>query len=102
MKVKNIGLYQLEDKVAHVEIEYPRNNEIDTVEIGMCDVRATDDIRIKYDFDRDGWVILQPRDYHSKIEDNTYDLKTEWIESAFCPAWRYELEEEEKFNYKTE
>jgi hypothetical protein len=101
LKIENIEVEKINDeKVVYVEIHYPRNNKIDTVEIGLCDVRANDGIRIKYDFERDGWVILQPRIYHPKIDENTYGYEEEWIESAFCPAWKYELDEEEKFNYK--
>jgi hypothetical protein len=100
MDFENIEIDKTEDeKVVHIEVNYPRNNKIDTIEIGMCEVRAADDIRIKYDFERDGWVILQSRSYH-QIDENSYDYAEEWIESAFCPAWKYELSEEEKFNYK--
>lgn len=102
MHVNNIDVYPVtdEEKVVHVEIEYPRNQLVDTVEVGLCDVRAADNIRVKYDFERDGWVILQPRAYHPKIEDDSYDYAEEWIESAFCQAWQYELDEEKKFTYQ--
>lgn len=101
MRIDNIDIEKgTEEKVIHVEVEYPRHNEIDTVQIGLSDVRASDDIRVKYDFERDGWVILQPRGYHPKVDEDSYDYEEEWIESAFCQAWRYELEEEERFNYK--
>lgn len=103
MNIKNIDISESHVKnVVDIEIEYPRSNEVDTVEIGLSDVRAADSIRIKYDFERDGWVILQPRSYHPHIEGNSYDYAEEWIESAFCQAWQYELPEEEKFNYKPE
>jgi hypothetical protein len=101
MNIENIEIDEMEEeKVVHAEINYPRNNKIDTIEIGLCDVRAVDNIRIKYDFERDGWVILQSRSYHPQIDENSYGYVEEWIESAFCPAWKYELSEEEKFNYK--
>lgn len=89
-----------DEKVVRIEINHPRNNVIDTVEIDISCVRAIDEIRIKYDFERDGWVIYQPRDYYVKVDENRYEHLEEWIESAFCPAWKFELEEEEKFNYK--
>lgn len=101
MRIENIEVYNTQDEdVMHIEIDYPRSNKINTVEIGLCEVRAADDIRVKYDFERDGWVILQPRVYHPQIGENAYDYKEEWIESAFCPAWKYELDEDEKFKYK--
>ena len=37
---------------------YDKDNQ-STLEIGMCHTRATDSIRIKYDSDRDGWIIEQ-------------------------------------------
>lgn len=95
-----------DENVIHVEIEYPKAEEhpINTVEIGLTCVRATDNIRITYDYERDGWVILQPRETHPlEIDENgqkVYGLKTEWIEAAFCPAWQFELSEEEKFEKK--
>lgn len=102
LKIENIDIGKVYDdnKTIHLEINYPRRNEIDTVEIGLCDVRSSDNIRIKYDFERDGWIILQPRGYHPKLSENSYDYAEEWIESAFCPAWKYDLPEDEKFTYK--
>ena len=39
----------------HVDLWYPRTaNPIKAVQVGLVDVRAADDIRIEYDFDRDG------------------------------------------------
>lgn len=51
------------------------------IKVGLEHVRAADDIRISYDFDRDGYKIEQSRitaDYQS-MED--------WQEVAFIPAW---------------
>jgi hypothetical protein len=89
-----------EENVVHLTINYPRANAVDTVDIGLCDVRATDGIRVMYDFERDGWIIYQPRSWHPQIDEHSYGYKEEWIESAFVPSWKYALEEEEKFNYK--
>lgn len=102
LKIENIEMHSTQDdNVIHVELYYPKNNKVDTLEVGLCAVRAVDDIRIRFDFDRDGWTILQSRDYYEKRngEENSFDLKTEWIESAFLPAWQFELEDNEKFNY---
>lgn len=97
MELKNIEIDEAKEKnVIHVEINYPRNSQLDTIEIGLCEVRAADDIRIKYDFKRDGWVIYQSRTFYPNGE----GFEEEWIESAFCPAWKYELPEEEKDTYR--
>ena len=61
---------------ANIEFLYPRiDGHISELEIGLEDVRAADSIRICYDFDRDGWSILQ-----SSETDN-------WKEVAFILAW---------------
>lgn len=97
MKINNVELYESHnEKVAQLDISYPTNNQIDTIQVGLIDVRAADEIQIKYDFERDGWAISQPREYNG----NDGDLEIEWIETAFCPAWQYELTEEEKVTYK--
>ncbi len=101
MRIENVEVEDMiEEEAMHIEIDYPRNNKVNTIEIGLCDVRAADDIRIRFDFERNGWVILQPRSFYNEIEDSSYEHCEEWIESAFCPAWKYELSEDEMFTYK--
>lgn len=91
MKIENIDINQIDkEKIVHLEMNYPRNNIIDTIEIGLSEVRASDDIRIKYDFERDGWLILQPKEYYIKLADGSIEYKEEWKESAFCQAWKFE------------
>lgn len=64
------------------------------VEVDLCDVRATDPIRIYFDFDRNGYVVEQPRRtdvlVRSEGEADYYDERVEWIEQAFLPAFRFE------------
>lgn len=74
----------------HVEVYYPRHSRINTVEIGLCDVRAADAIRVAYDYDRDGWSILQSREVVTNITDNSIELETEWQEVAFVEVWALE------------
>ena len=43
-------------KEFHIDLCWPRNEEnIDSFVVNLMDVRASDGIRISYDFDRDGW-----------------------------------------------
>ncbi len=49
---------------------------IKEIEIGLEHVRAADSIRVRYDFDRDGYVILQ-----SSADPD------DWQEVAFVQAW---------------
>lgn len=104
-KVDNIEIWNsaIEPNVLNCDIFYPKVrsvNKIDTIQIGLVDVRAADDIQIHYDYDRDGWVVRQSRDFHPKIDEHSAGLAEEWFEAAFIPAWQFELEEEEKFTYK--
>lgn len=83
--------------VLHVELEYPKTNTFDTVEVGVTAVRAVDGVRVRFDFDRDGFVITQPRRWYERSKEAPYELNLheEWIEAAFCPAWQFELTKSE-------
>ena len=56
-----------------------------TLEIGMCHTRATDSIRIKYDSDRDGWIIEQASTFEWDSNDKKCD--PDWQEVSFIQAW---------------
>lgn len=72
-------------EVVGVDLMYPRlEGHPKAVEVGLEDVRSADDVRISYDFDRDGWKIEQPV---WTEEDRTGD---EWREAAFLPAWAFD------------
>lgn len=74
-------------------LEYQRTNENDRngqpcgVLVSLSDVRAADDLFIRYDFERDGWTIWQQR----LIERDGYSESTDiWVEVAFVEAWQFE------------
>jgi hypothetical protein len=85
-----------------VELSYPRiEGKHNCIDIDLLDVRASDGIRVMYDFDRDGWVIMQPRVTHPRESDNSYGYHEEWIETAFVQSYPFGtdpvfIEEEEK------
>ena len=60
-------------------------NPIKRIQIGLMDVRSSDDIRVSYDYARNGWLIEQP----SKSEWDSSDAVCDqcWVEVAFCEAW---------------
>jgi hypothetical protein len=65
----------------HIDLWYPGIDTNPTfLQVGLMHVRAADDIRISYDFDRDGY----------KIEQTDGE---KWIEVFFAQAWKYEKEE---------
>lgn len=57
-------------------------------QVGLMHVRAADDIRISYDFDRDGWVIQQASRFEFPADDKVCD--EDWQEVAFVKAWARE------------
>lgn len=76
-----------------VELWYPRAapGSIDTIEVGLCDVRAADSIRISYDFERDGYAIKQASTFQWEQGDTVCDA--DWQEVAFVQAWAREKED---------
>jgi hypothetical protein len=70
-----------------VTISYPRNIPgQQPVRIGLEDVRAANDILIRFDFERNGWVIEMPSVFSWPIDDKVMDDKP--IEVAFIRAWQ--------------
>ena len=64
-----------------VDLWYPRvdDKSCTSVEVGLMDVRAARDIRIAYDFARDGYVIT--------ADEASGDEDERRAEVAFVPAW---------------
>lgn len=79
-------------KTISVEMTYPNINEhgIKYVEVDQESVRASDGIRLHYDYERDGWVIEQPTKLSWK--DPPYDKG--WKEAAFIKSWALRDEQE--------
>lgn len=79
-----IDRFKPESLVLNVELCYPRSDgHVNTVELGMMCTRAADSIRITYDFERDGWSILQASGWNrdQRIPD------MDWQEVYFVKAW---------------
>jgi hypothetical protein len=71
---------------AHVDLWYPRlEGKPKYLEVGLVDVRASDNIRISYDFERDGWKIEQASIFEWDNDDEICDAG--WLEVAFVQAW---------------
>lgn len=74
------------DGTVHVDLFYPRSpGNPEYLEVGLLAVRAADNIRISYDFDRDGWVIEQASVFEWEPDDEEMD--PDWQEVAFVQAW---------------
>lgn len=91
-----------------VELWYPRlSKDLDPsqprykaqfVEVGLVDVRAADNVRISYDFQRNGWRIEQAQVHQWDSEDKVCDPL--WKEVAFVQAWQASSEYEEVLTRK--
>lgn len=64
--------------VVYLDLYYPRENGIEWLEFDQSSVRASSGIRIRFDYDRDGYVVAKP------IWDG--EVVTEWREAAFVPV----------------
>jgi len=67
-----------------VNLFYPRvEGNPEEITIALMDVRAANDISIKYDFERDGWSILS-----DLLDPDIHDVQSDELhEVAFVPAW---------------
>lgn len=81
----------------HVELTYPPKDDAENAH-GQCryvvvdqeSVRASDGIRLHYDYRRDGFVVEQPKNRLVKKGDRTYDSITDWIEVGFFESWKFD------------
>jgi hypothetical protein len=77
----------------NVELFYPTGTHAQHVEIGLMHVRASDGIRVTYDFERDGWIIEQP----TKLCWTSAEVPDMgWKEVAFVQSWQLEAEQQEQ------
>lgn len=74
------------------DLLYPRSEgHANSLQIGMECVRATDGFRTHYDFERDGWVILQQEAVHDA--NGTHVAEGDWREVCFLQSWALSSEE---------
>jgi hypothetical protein len=92
----NNETYEVHDrgKTLSVELWYPRveDGRPNAVEVGLCDVRAADSVRLYYDFERDGWAIQQATRFRWEADE---EPDPKWTEVAFVQAWGSDSEPDE-------
>lgn len=77
----------VDDETIGIDLLYPTLLEhIKYIEVGLSCVRAADNIRISYDYFRDGWKIEQASIFEWEIDDKICDH--DWKEVAFVKAWQ--------------
>ena len=79
------------DDELHVELTYPpytdaeNKGQVRYVVFDQESVRATDGIRLSFDFDRNGYKVEQASTFTFECDDPICD--PDWQEVAFVPAW---------------
>lgn len=82
---------QIQDEL-HIELWYPGvEDNINKIVLGLMHVRASDSIRISYDFARNGWKIEQASIFEWSVDDEICD--PDWQEVAFVQSWGRERKE---------
>lgn len=76
------------------------SKKIKYLEIGLVHVRASDGMRIHYDFDRDGFVIEQSYfKYEKRISETTggeyFEEIRIWEETSFIQSWALDCKGED-------
>ncbi len=88
---KNNFHIERHDDTLSVELTYPPrtsdnpNRQVRYVEFDQESVRASDGIRVSYDYERDGYVIEQASKFEWDAADTVCDR--DWQEVAFVQAW---------------
>lgn len=80
----------------YVTLWYPRNDgEATKINVSLMDVRASDDLLIEYDFNRDGYSIKQASTFEWDNKNDPEGLcDPDWQEVAFIQAWAREKKNE--------
>lgn len=93
----NFDISKVDDEL-HIELTYPPRTDADNthdqvryVVVNQESVRASDGIRMFYDFERDGWVIQQGSVWEWEADDTQCD--EDWQEVAFIQSWAREKSE---------
>lgn len=79
-----------------VELTYPPWSDAENK--GQCryimvdqeSVRASDGLRLYYDYDRDGFVVQQPKSRLEKLSEGHYTTVEDWTEVGFFQSWKFE------------
>jgi hypothetical protein len=85
------------DDTLNVTLTYPpwtdadnKNNQCRYIHVDQEAVRASDGLRLHYDYDRDGFVVEQPRTRLIATGKNSYEEQDEWIEVGFFQSWHFD------------
>ncbi len=90
----NVHITRRGDTIS-IEPTYPSISTcgVKFIEVNQESVRASDGIRITYDYDRDGWSIMQPTRLSWSCDDEVCDEG--WTETAFVESWHFRDKQKE-------
>jgi hypothetical protein len=85
----------------HAVLTYPPWTDADNTK-GQCRyvyvnqeaVRASDGVRLHYDYERDGFVVEQPKPRLRALGGDSYTDEEEWIEVGFFASWAFNNRED--------
>jgi len=78
--------FEVYGPAARFDFIYPRSGDrVTSIAVGLEDVRSANDIRIRFDFDRDGWVIESATKFEWVDGEDPRDERLE--EVAFIPSY---------------
>ncbi len=90
---KNFHVTKAADTL-HVTLTYPpwtdadnKHNQCRHIYLNQEAVRASDGIRLHYDYERDGFVIEQPKPRLVAVGENSYEQVEDWAEVGFFQSW---------------
>ncbi len=85
-KILTNNILGVDGQTLRVDLFYPLcEGSINEIEIGLCDVRAVDDIRVSFDHSRNGYVIKQAS--RDRYNEDGEEQDEDWQEVAYVEAF---------------
>lgn len=88
--------------VLEVDLTYPPWTDADNqhgqcryVSVDQEAMRASDGVRLHYDYERDGFVVEQPKPW-LELVDGVYEGRETWIEVGFFKSWQFDVDVEDQ------
>jgi hypothetical protein len=81
----------------HVDLTYPPYTDADNsneqcryICINQESVRASDGVRLHYDYERDGFAVEQPQRRLIRTGPDSFEEADDWIEVGFFQSWKFD------------
>lgn len=87
----------------HINLTYPPHTDADNINnqcryvyVNQEATRASDGVRLYYDYERDGFVVEQPRPRMKLVGDKSYESIKDWIEVGFFQSWQFDIAQDKQ------